>query len=95
MNATPKCVPKDLIITTTAMNVRWLFRNIIYCVFLVFIIVNLISDVNAAVKKPAAAAASSTSGGAHKEAVIEEVTAKQLERILNEKDFVAVYWCKC
>ncbi|XP_044743399.1 uncharacterized protein LOC123305679 isoform X4 [Chrysoperla carnea] len=74
------------------MNVRWLFRNIIYCVFLVFIIVNLISDVNAAVKKPAAAAASSTSGGAHKEAVIEEVTAKQLERILNEKDFVAVYW---
>lgn len=28
-------------------------------------------------------------------AVIEEVTAKQLERILNDKDFVAVYWCKC
>ncbi|XP_066601595.1 uncharacterized protein hlk isoform X2 [Prorops nasuta] len=26
------------------------------------------------------------------EPVIEEVTAKQLERILNEKDFVAVYW---
>lgn len=29
------------------------------------------------------------------EPVIEEVTAKQLERALNEKDFVAVYWCKC
>lgn len=29
------------------------------------------------------------------EPVIEEVTAKQLERLLNEKDFVAVYWCKC
>lgn len=26
---------------------------------------------------------------------IEEVTAKQLERVLDEKDFVAVYWCKC
>ncbi|XP_077298088.1 hulk isoform X2 [Arctopsyche grandis] len=26
------------------------------------------------------------------EPVIEEVTAKQLERVLNEKDFVAVYW---
>jgi hypothetical protein len=25
---------------------------------------------------------------------IEEVTAKQLERVLNEKDFVAVFWCK-
>lgn len=37
------------------------------------------------------------SAGRQKEAepVIEEVTAKQLERLLNEKDFVAVYWCKC
>lgn len=26
---------------------------------------------------------------------IEEVTAKQLERVLNEKDFVAVFWCEC
>lgn len=28
------------------------------------------------------------------EPIIEEVTAKQLERILHDKDFVAVYWCK-
>lgn len=28
------------------------------------------------------------------ESVIEEVTAKQLERVLNEKDYVAVFWCK-
>ena len=28
------------------------------------------------------------------EPVIEEVNAKQLERLLNDKDFVAVYWCK-
>lgn len=25
---------------------------------------------------------------------IEEVTAKQLERLLTDKDFVAVFWCK-
>lgn len=37
------------------------------------------------------------SAGRQREAepVIEEVTTKQLERLLNEKDFVAVYWCKC
>lgn len=29
------------------------------------------------------------------EATIEEVSAKQLEKILLEKDYVAVYWCKC
>lgn len=28
------------------------------------------------------------------EAVIEEVNQKQLERILADKDYVAVYWCK-
>lgn len=28
------------------------------------------------------------------EPVIEEVTAKQLERVLHEKDYVAVFWCK-
>lgn len=26
---------------------------------------------------------------------IEEVTAKQLERVLDDKDYVAVFWCKC
>lgn len=34
---------------------------------------------------------------AHKqqhEPQIEEVTAKQLDRVLEDKDFVAVYWCK-
>lgn len=28
------------------------------------------------------------------EAVIEDVNAKQFERLLEEKDYVAVYWCK-
>ncbi|KAK6628373.1 hypothetical protein RUM43_002185 [Polyplax serrata] len=31
---------------------------------------------------------------AKEEPVIEEVSAKQLEKILNEKDYVAVFWCK-
>lgn len=31
---------------------------------------------------------------AEQEPVIEEVTAKQLERVLAEKDYVAVFWCK-
>ena len=28
------------------------------------------------------------------EAVIEDVNAKQLAKLINEKDYVAVYWCK-
>lgn len=28
------------------------------------------------------------------ESVIEEVNSKQLERILQDKDYVAVFWCK-
>lgn len=28
------------------------------------------------------------------EAVIEEVNAKQLEKLLAERDYVAVFWCK-
>lgn len=39
------------------------------------------------------AAASSSSAGEH-EPTIEEVSSKQLEKILLEKDYVAVYWCK-
>jgi hypothetical protein len=26
---------------------------------------------------------------------IEDITAKQLEKLLDQKDYVAVYWCKC
>lgn len=37
---------------------------------------------------------SQTKRGKEADPVIEEVTAKQLERLLNERDFVAVYWCK-
>lgn len=30
----------------------------------------------------------------HSEPIIEDVTSKQLEKVLNEKDYVAVFWCK-
>lgn len=48
----------------------------------------------AAVLLLVAAATARKPAGKH-EAQIEEVTAKQLERVLEDKDFVAVYWCKC
>jgi len=51
-------------------------------------------DVVSAAKRPEATGGG-PAGKVKEEAVIEEVTAKQLERVLNEKDFVAVFWCKC
>lgn len=59
----------------------------------------LLGHVDAAARTKAAEESTPSRGttGKQREAepVIEEVTAKQLERLLNEKDFVAVYWCKC
>lgn len=46
----------------------------------------LVSDSSAARKTPTPP---------RTEPQIEEVTAKQLERVLEEKDYVAVFWCKC
>lgn len=54
--------------------------------------------VEAAKKATGAAAAAPPPSAAvpvEHEPVIEEVTQKQLERILAEKEYVAVYWCKC
>ncbi len=54
--------------------------------------------VSAEKAKPAAgskkAGGEEESDDAKVEAVIEDVNAKQLERLLEEKDYVAVYWCK-
>lgn len=46
-------------------------------------------------KKSSASPPPSQSSSNHVEPVIEEVNAKQLERILLDKDYVAVFWCKC
>lgn len=50
---------------------------------------------SAADKKKAAVKAGAADDEEKVEAVIEDVNAKQLERLLDEKDYVAVYWCKC
>lgn len=55
---------------------------------LIFFTISSIPSVECANKK------SSAPTPAVHEPTIEEVTAKQLERILAEKDYVAVYWCK-
>ncbi|XP_011257946.1 uncharacterized protein LOC105252319 isoform X2 [Camponotus floridanus] len=56
----------------------------------------LLGHVDAAARTKAAEESTPSRGATGKqreaEPVIEEVTAKQLERLLNEKDFVAVYW---
>lgn len=44
---------------------------------------------------PVKSAAAPAAAAAEDSSVIEEVTAKQLERLLQDKDYVAVYWCKC
>lgn len=53
-------------------------------------------DVVAGAKKPPAPDNGQPPGSPapKEESVIEEVSAKQLERVLNEKDYVAVFWCK-
>lgn len=54
-----------------------------------------ISDAAAKTRNEESQRGSRSTGAKEVEPVIEEVNAKQLERALNEKDFVAVYWCKC
>ena len=72
--------------------------------FVILLAVGALVSVTAA-KKEAAPAPSSLknadSGKAtnptsnkHSEPIIEDVTSKQLEKVLNEKDYVAVFWCK-
>ena len=64
---------------------------------LVVVFLLLLSGVADAAKKvsssPSAAPAAKSSVK-EVESIIEDVSAKQLERVLNEKDFVAVFWCK-
>lgn len=70
------------------------FNFSILCVLLIAL-VNFPSDVKCAKKGSAPVTQPSPAPVVEQEPVIEEVTQKQLERILQEKDYVAVYWCKC
>lgn len=64
------------------------FKSIAALALLSFTLFTIPFDVECANKK------GSASAPAVHEPTIEEVTAKQLERILADKDYVAVYWCK-
>lgn len=75
----------------TFLRIKRNFCSIL-CIFLIAL-VNFPSDVKCA-KKGSAPATPSPPPVIEQEPVIEEVTQKQLERILQEKDYVAVYWCK-
>ena len=60
-------------------------------------VLSLPEHVNCANKKSSSvnsAGPAATSASIEPEAVIEEVNAKQLEKLLAEKDYVAVFWCK-
>lgn len=72
------------------MNISacWKLIGVLVCVLLALVIFPV--PIECAKK----ASGSSSPAAAH-EPVIEEVTQKQLERILQDKDYVAVYWCKC
>lgn len=61
---------------------------------LLLALVSFPGNVECGAKKAAAPVAAPPPPVVH-EPVIEEVTQKQLERILQDKDYVAVYWCKC
>lgn len=52
-------------------------------------------NVNCANKKGSTNSAPAAAAPLEPEAVIEEVNAKQLEKLLADKDYVAVFWCKC
>lgn len=77
------------------MNISWFLKFVaaLVCVLLAFI--SLPATVECAKKASSSSSTSTTTTTTGHEPVIEEVTQKQLERILQEKDYVAVYWCKC
>ena len=71
-------------------SVRWIARSEFFFQYLLVIIVLQHVVLVQCLKK----SATSSSSIRDHESIIEDVTAKQLEKILNDKDFVAVYWCE-
>ena len=64
------------------------YKNCIALICLTFLLTATVTEA----AKPAKSAGSPAN--VQHEATIEEVTSKNLERLLLEKDYVAVYWCK-
>lgn len=71
------------------------FKIFAVLVCILFALACFPAHVNCAKKASAPSSTPSPTAASDHEPVIEEVTQKQLERILQEKDYVAVYWCKC
>lgn len=69
------------------MKVKW-------CWLVSMCLVALVHRVSSAAEKKAGKSGPAAGEDEKVEAVIEDVNAKQLERLLDEKDYVAVYWCK-
>lgn len=75
-----------------SVSLCWRSRTMVFAVqTLVFLLV-ISSGIYVFAKKDTKSADSVSTKQA--ESVIEDVTSKQLEKVLNEKDYVAVFWCK-
>lgn len=72
------------------MNVPWRMVTGLTLTLLMVLVVPAVSvTADAVVKEPAAGKDAKPPGD-----FIEDVNAKQLERMLDEKDYVAVFWCR-
>lgn len=68
--------------------------KVTWCWLVSMLLVASVHQSSSAAEKKKTAPAAGTGDEEKVEAVIEDVNAKQLERLLEEKDYVAVYWCK-
>lgn len=71
-----------------AKPARWCLLALVLCLVPGLLINNLQVEAKKSTSPPTLSAKEAASQQ------IEEVTAKQLEKILHDKDYVAVFWCK-
>lgn len=83
-----------------SVSLCWKSRTMVFALRTFVILLAFSSGIYVFAKKEGAPPAPKISESAkssptkHSEPVIEDVTAKQLEKVLNERDYVAVFWCK-
>lgn len=87
------CTPFEMIFPRLRLPTK---TTLLYAFVLLLTVANFPGHVSAAKKATngGGSSASAPAADALPDPVIEEVTQKQLERILAEKEYVAVYWCK-
>lgn len=76
------------------MNFFSHFKFFVVLLCIIFALVWFPCSIEGAKKSTSSSSSSASPSSVHHEPVIEEVNQKQLERLLQEKDYVAVYWCK-